>query len=170
MSPGAPHEQHRGHAPRRLRFAVVTISDSRRGKDDTGGALCADLVASAGHEVSRRAEVPDDVSAIRGAVEAALAAGVDVVLTTGGTGVSPRDVTPEALRPLLDKELPGFGEAFRAQSWQEVGSAAIASRALAGTRGASLVVALPGSPAACRLALERVLLPEVGHLVGQLRR
>ncbi|HEX2021556.1 MAG TPA: molybdenum cofactor synthesis domain-containing protein, partial [Candidatus Thermoplasmatota archaeon] len=110
--------------------------------------------------------VRDEADAIQAAARDALARADVVVLT----GVAPRDVTPEALRPLIEKELPGFGEAFRMLSFQEVGAAAIASRALMGVRGGRLLVALPGSPDACRLALTRLVLPEAAHLVSQARR
>jgi molybdenum cofactor biosynthesis protein B len=126
-------------------------------------------VKSAGHEVVRRVIVKDDVEAIRAAVRAACDEGHDLVITTGGTGIAPRDVTYEAIEALLDKRLDGFGEAFRAKSWGQVGARAILSRALAGTAGRALVVALPGSPKAVRLALEEVLLPLVPHALGLLR-
>lgn len=166
-----PHEEHHQRAPRALAFAVITVSDSRRGADDTGGALLVSLVEAAGHRVARRAHVTDDAPAIRAAFEEALALdGVDVVVSTGGTGVAPRDVTPEAIAPLLAREVPGFGELFRALSYQEVGAAAMASRAVMGTNAGRLLVALPGSPNAVRLAMERLVLPEAAHLVSQARR
>ena len=166
-----PHEEHHARAPTRLAFALITVSDSRRGPNDTGGALLATLVEEAGHAVASRAQVSDDVSAIRAAFEAALAAEhVDVIVSTGGTGVAPRDVTPDALTPLLDRAIPGFGELFRMLSYQQVGTAAISSRAIAGTRAGRLLVALPGSPDAVRLAMQKLVLPEAGHLVSQARR
>lgn len=166
-----PHEEHHARAPTKLAFALITVSDSRRGASDEGGALMARLVEGAGHGVASRAQVPDEVTAIRAAFEAALAAAeVDVVVSTGGTGVAPRDVTPDAVAPLLDRALPGFGEVFRMLSYQQVGAAAIGSRAIAGMRGGRLLVALPGSPDAVRLAMEKLVLPEAGHLVSQARR
>jgi len=112
--------------------------------------------------------VRDDAAQIRVAVERALASpSCGAVLLTGGTGASPRDVTPEAVRPLLERELPGFGELFRMLSFQAIGPAAMLSRAFAGTCAGKVVFGLPGSPAAIRLALERLALPELGHLAGE---
>jgi molybdenum cofactor biosynthesis protein B len=148
--------------------ALVTVSDTRTPETDTGGSLLAELVSAAGHSVVSREIVRDDVAQIRAAAERALANGAcGALLLTGGTGTSPRDVTPEAVRPLFERELPGFGELFRVLSFQEIGSAAMLSRACAGSRAGKLVFALPGSPAAIRLALERLVLPELGHLVGE---
>ncbi len=127
-----------------------------------------ELLAGAGHPVVSREIVRDEVAAIRAAAERALALETcGCVLFTGGTGTSPRDVTPEALRPLLERELPGFGELFRMLSFHEIGPAALLSRAFAGSRAGKIVFGLPGSPAAIRLALERLALPELGHLVGE---
>lgn len=153
----------------RARVTILTVSDTRTFADDEGGAVAEDLVKGAGHEVVHRAIVKDDVEAIRAAVRDACDAGHDLVITTGGTGIAPRDVTYEAIEALLDKRLDGFGEAFRAKSWGQVGARAILSRALAGTSGRAFVVALPGSPKAVRLALEEVLLPLVPHALGLLR-
>ncbi len=174
-APHAHHAHHAHHAPHeagdrpRARALIVTVSDTRTLADDEGGALAADLVRAAGHEVVRRAIVPDEIEAIRAAVRAGCEEGLDLVITTGGTGIAARDVTYEAIDALLDKRLDGFGEAFRAKSWGQVGPRAILSRALAGTAGRALVVALPGSPKAVRLALEEVLLPLVPHAIGLLR-
>jgi len=148
--------------------AVITVSDTRSLEDDTGGDLIVEQLAGAGHPVARRVLVTDDVGAIRGALQAALAApAIRTVIVTGGTGVAPRDVTPEAVRPLLERELPGFGELFRALSYKEIGAAALLSRALAGLCGSKVVFVLPGSRAALRLALEKLILPEIGHLAGE---
>jgi molybdenum cofactor biosynthesis protein B len=147
---------------------VITVSDTRTPETDTGGALLAELLAAAGHALASREIVRDDVAEIRAAAERALAnEAVGAVLLTGGTGTSPRDVTPEAVRPLLERELPGFGELFRMLSFAEIGPAAMLSRAFAGSRAGKVVFGLPGSPAAIRLALERLALPELGHLVGE---
>lgn len=167
----APHVAHHKHAPSRLAFAIVTISDTRRGAEDTGGALCVELVARAGHSLVGRRQIPDDVAQIQATIRELVAdADADVIVTTGGTGISGRDVTPEALAPLLDKELPGFGELFRSMSVREVGAAGMASRAFAGVIRGRILFALPGSPDACKLALEKLILPEAGHLVSQARR
>ena len=151
-------------------MVIVTVSDTRRGADDTSGALAEAVLTRAGAEVTR-AWVKDDLTAIRRALRAALARrAVDVVVLTGGTGLAPRDVTPEAVEPLLDRALPGFGERFRALSSREVGSAAWLSRAGAGVARGRLVIYLPGSSGAVRQALEELLIPELTHAVRLLGR
>jgi len=163
--------EHRERGPLHLPFVVITVSDTRTEADDTGGALLVELLEKAGHRVVGRAIVRDEVEAIRAAVDAAIMRDdVRAVLLTGGTGIAPRDVTPEALIPLLDRQVPGFGELFRALSYAEIGSAAMLSRALAGIARGRLVVGLPGSRAAIRLALEKLLLPELPHLAGEAAR
>lgn len=157
--------------PRPVAVAILTVSDTRRGKDDTSGALAEALLTQAGCEPVTRVWVTDDVTKIRAAVKRQLAKrGVDAVVLTGGTGVAARDVTPEAVEPLIERALPGFGECFRAQSWSSVGSAAWLSRAGAGVARGRLVVYLPGSAAAVRLALETLLIPELVHVVRLLGR
>lgn len=139
--------------------------------DDRTGAILTAGLARAGHRVVSRQWVSDDVRRIRAAVRRALARrDIQAVVTNGGTGLTSRDVTVEALVPLLEKRLEGFGELFRFLSYRQVGSAAIMSRALAGSRGGKLIVALPGSPRAADLALKRILLPELPHLIQQLQR
>jgi len=166
-----PNEDHYRAAPGRARFAVVTVSDSRSEASDIGGARLIDLLRRQGQETTRKRLVPDEPDDLRQEVEAALAAAeVDCVLVTGGTGISPRDVTIEAVVPLFDKELSGFGEIFRALSFAEIGPAAMLSRATAGVVGGKAVFLLPGSPAALELAMHRLILPEIGHLLGQARR
>jgi molybdenum cofactor biosynthesis protein B len=163
------HEHHRGHGSNlHLNLGVLTSSDSRSAASDTSGDLIAELLAKAGHQVGYRAVLPDDLEALRAAVKEHLVA-LDGIIMTGGTGIGPRDVTIEAIRPLLDKEIDGFGELFRMLSFQEIGSAAMMSRAIAGIAKRRLIVALPGSPAACRLAMERLLIPELGHIAGLLK-
>ncbi len=147
------------------------MRDTRTLADDTGGALVCELLAGAGHRVALREIVKDDALAIRAALERGLASpDCDAVLLTGGTGVAPRDVTPEAVEPLLERPLPGFGELFRQLSFGEIGAAALLSRALAGLARGKPVFAMPGSRAAVRLALERLILPELGHLAGEARK
>ena len=153
-----------------LRAAIVTASDTRTPANDASGDGLAEGLAAAGITLVDRRLCGDDVAALTHAIRAGIAAGADVVLVTGGTGVSPRDVTPEALAVLGACPLPGFGELFRALSYAEIGSAAMLSRAMAGTLGRAVVFALPGSPGACRLALHRLILPELPHLVAQLGR
>ena len=154
-----------------LGFALVTASDSRVAADDRSGALARELVEAAGHRVAAAEVVPDEAAPLRRAVEAALArAEVDVVVVTGGTGLAPRDVTVEAVSPLFDKTIDGFGEIFRRLSYDEIGAAAMLSRATAGLVGRKAVFLLPGSPAAVRLALRSLILPEIAHLLAQARR
>lgn len=167
MSVGA----HRRRALASVSCAVITVSDTRTLETDRGGALAEELLRARGHPVVERRVVPDEPASIAEALRTLLERDdVAAVILTGGTGAAPRDVTPEAIRPLLERELPGFGELFRLLSYQEVGSAALLSRALAGTAGGRVVAALPGSPAAVRLALEKLLLPELGHLVSEARK
>ncbi len=157
--------------PRAVNVAIVTVSDTRRGAEDSSGALAERLLAGAGCGVVARAWVRDDAAGIRAALRRLLSRrDVDAVVLTGGTGVAPRDVTPEAVEALLERALPGFGERFRALSWAEVGSAAWLSRAGAGVARGRLVVYLPGSSGAVRLALESLLIPELVHVVRLLGR
>jgi molybdenum cofactor biosynthesis protein B len=158
-------------APRPVVCAIVTVSDTRRGRADTAGALLETLVERSGHRVVSRAWVKDEIPALRRAVRSLLARrDVDAVLVTGGTGPALRDVTPEAVTPLVQRWLPGFGEVFRWKSLAAVGTVAWLSRAAAGIARGRLIVLLPGSPAAVRLAAEEVLLPEIVHIVHQLGR
>lgn len=165
-----PHEEHR-HDYRDLRahVAVLTVSSSKSPATDAAGRSARDLLAAAGHSVADYRVVRDDRRAIAAAVRGWVQK-VDVVVVTGGTGVTRDDVTVEALRPLFDKELPGFGEVFRALSRKRVGGAAFLSRATAGVVKSTAVFCLPGSPGGVRLALKSILLPELPHLVGLLRR
>lgn len=162
--------EHKEHAPRSVSFVIVTVSDSRDLFNDASGGLLADLAQRAGHRVVRRALARDEASEIRDALRGGLVDGVDVIIFTGGTGIARRDVTIDTVATRFVKTIPGFGELFRWVSYQEMGSAAMASRAEAGVIADKLVFLLPGSPDACRLAMERFILPEVSHLVGLLRR
>lgn len=160
-------------APGRVGCAVITVSDTRGPGDDLSGDLLQQRIERGGHVVVARALTRDQIPAIRRAVRSALARrDVDAVLITGGTGVAGRDVTPEAVGPLVQRWLPGFGELFRMLSYRQVGSAAWLSRAAAGVARGRLVVMLPGSPAAVRLAADRLLIPELAHaarLLGRLK-
>jgi molybdenum cofactor biosynthesis protein B len=167
-SPASHRHHHRRDAVAEVATAVVTVSDTRTPETDKGGALVAELLAAGGHEVVSREIVKDEPAAIRAAVEAALGAeAVRAVILTGGTGVAPRDVTPESVQPLLEREVPGFGELFRMLSYQDIGSAALLSRALAGLARGRVVFVLPGSSGAVRLAMEKLILPELGHLAAE---
>ncbi|MCC6641259.1 MAG: MogA/MoaB family molybdenum cofactor biosynthesis protein [Deltaproteobacteria bacterium] len=159
---------HRAAAASAVATAVLTVSDTRTLETDTGGALVAELLASAGHPVAWRRIVRDEPAEISAAVVGALADdGVRALVVTGGTGVAPRDVTPESVEPLLERVIPGFGELFRALSFAEIGSAALLSRSLAGLARGRVVFVVPGSRGAVRLALERLVLPEIGHLAAE---
>jgi molybdenum cofactor biosynthesis protein B len=166
--------EHRKEANARavVRCAIVTVSDSRTEATDESGALMRRLVEDSGHSVPTYALLKNDEVAVREHVRALTARDdVDAVLITGGTGLGSRDRTVEAVRPLFDKEMPGFGEIFRMVSFNEqVGTAAILSRAVAGGVNGKLVVSMPGSKAAVELALTRVLLPELRHVIRELRR
>jgi molybdopterin adenylyltransferase len=163
-------EQHREQSRAALRFAVITVSDTRDAATDRGGPLIVETLEAAGQRVTRRAIVKDEASEIERAVrECVASAEVDLVLTTGGTGLAPRDVTVPTLERMFECAIPGFGELFRALSYREIGSAAILSRASAGAIGRKPVIALPGSPKALTLALREIILPEAGHLVSQMR-
>ena len=166
----AAHE-HKARGPARVRCFVVTISDTRTEATDTSGQAARQRIEAAGHEVAGSRVVKDEPGEVAALVERLCASGeTDVIITTGGTGVSRRDSTYEALSGLLEKRLDGFGELFRMLSYQEIGGAAMLSRAQAGVRAGRIVVSLPGSPNACRLALEKLLLPELGHLVREVNR
>ena len=165
------HVAHRQAAPKSVHCYVLTISDTRTEETDTGGRAIVDLLAEGGHEVLGKAIIPDDPERVRQAVEAQLANDhVQVVITTGGTGISSRDQTYEAISGILEKRIDGFGELFRALSYAEVGTAAMLSRALAGTARRKIVICVPGSENAVRLALTRLVLPELGHLVREAAR
>jgi molybdenum cofactor biosynthesis protein B len=166
-------EEHKAEAAERRRITVnvVTVSDTRTSLTDEGGRLAGELCRAAGFYVAGGAILPDDPGRIGEHVrELARDGHVDAILVTGGTGISPRDNTVEAIVPLFNKTLPGFGELFRALSYAEIGAAAMLSRATAGTIGDTIVFTLPGSPAGVRLALEKLIIPELPHMVGQLHR
>ncbi len=166
-----PPDQHRAYGPDHLGFAALTVSDSRTESDDASGDEIERLATAAGHRLVERRIVPDEIVAIRAAAGELLQQDeVDVLVLTGGTGFSPRDLTLEAASPLFERRIDGFGELFRMLSWEEVGAAAMLSRAGAGIIGTKAVFVLPGSPKAVALAMERLILPEVGHLLGQARR
>lgn len=168
-------------APSAVRVVIISVSDSRTLATDEGGALVETLTAAAGFIVVGRELLPDEPETVRERVRSLACVGtsarvrpsdcVDAILLTGGTGVAPRDGTVEALAPLFQRRLDGFGELFRMLSFAEIGPAAMLSRACAGViDGGVAVFLMPGSPAAIRLALQRLILPELGHLVSELRR
>ncbi len=164
-------DAHRATAPDCVRCVVLVISDTRTLDTDTGGRAIAELLTAAGHLVVDRRVLKDDPAPVADLVRELAASGVaDAVITTGGTGITHRDSTFEAIDGLLDKRLPGFGELFRMLSFEQVGAAAMLSRACAGACGRMIVLALPGSEKAVRLAMTRLILPELGHLVSEIRR
>ncbi len=170
MAPEAPHRQHRRASPASVACYVVTSSSSRTEADDEGGRLLREGLSAGGHRIVGHRIVPDDLAELRRiAAEEAPRAGAQAHRFTGGTGLSPRVFTLAALAALWSERRDGFGEIFRSLSFQEIGPAAMLSRAAAGSVGTLLVIALPGSPGAVRLALEKLILPELGHAVGLLQ-
>ena len=167
----ASTEEHRAQSPDSVKCFVLTVSDTRTLETDKGGALIEEFLSRSGHQITAREVVRDEMSLIENSVHNAMngVAQPDAIIVTGGSGISRRDVTPEALRPLLTKEMPGFGEVFRMLSWQEVGPATMLSRAFAGVIGGTLLFVLPGSTNAVRLAMEKLIAPELGHLVREAR-
>lgn len=164
-------EQHKAEAPRSIRCAVITVSDTRTIETDTGGKTVIDALQSAGHQVKRREIVPDEPSVMLPLLEELRDdADIDAVLMTGGTGISARDQTYETVTKLLTKPLPGYGELLRMLSYQEIGAAAILSRATGGLMQRTILLTMPGSQAAVRLTMEKIVLPELGHLVREARR
>lgn len=163
-------EQHREQGAGSYAFAVVTVSDTRDEASDRGGSYLVESIEGAGHSVASRQIVRDDANEIRAALKAALdLPQVDLILFTGGTGLAPRDVTAPTLEEAYESSIPGFGELFRALSYEQVGSATILSRASAGVVDGRIVFALPGSPKALSLAMDSIILKEAGHLVSQVR-
>ena len=163
--------EHRSQAPQSLQCAVITISDSRTLETDTGGATVAQRLRDGGHQVIARRLIPDDPIQMEDLLRNLEQRGdLDAVLMTGGTGISSRDQTYETVCRLLTKPLPGYGELFRSLSYREIGAAAMLSRAVGGLMGRIVVLTMPGSRAAVCLAMDKVILPELSHLVREARR
>jgi molybdenum cofactor biosynthesis protein B len=163
--------EHKAQAPPTVGCFVITVSDTRTEANDTSGRAIRELLQAAGHSVTGHAIVRDEPSEVAALVRSRLDdAGTQVIITTGGTGISARDATFEAVNALFEKRLDGFGELFRMLSFQDIGSAAMMSRATAGTIGRRALFVLPGSLAAVRLAMEKLIVPELGHVVQQLRK
>lgn len=161
------HHHHKDLA--KVRCAVLTVSDTRTAEDDRSGLLIRECLEAAGHSVSSHEILPDEASLVATEVVAlADSAAVDVVLLTGGTGLAVRDTTYEALEDLYEKRIDGFGELFRALSYEEIGAAAMLSRASAGVVRGAAVFSMPGSVAACRLAMDKLIVPQLGHVAGLL--
>ncbi len=162
---------HKAAGPASVRCFVLTVSDTRTADTDSSGAAIADLLTEAGHAVVGRAIVKDDAEHVRETIVRQLAnPDVQAIITTGGTGITSRDSTYEAISALLQKRLDGFGELFRMLSYEQIGAAAMMSRACAGLAAGRIIVSLPGSEAAVRLAMTRLIVPELGHLVQQANR
>lgn len=167
MAHGDKH--HHAHDRRTVRCLVITVSDTRTVDNDSSGQRAIELLTAAGHEVREREIVQDD----RGVITTLVRAGVrnpeiDAIILTGGTGIAPRDVTHEAIEELLERKLEGFGELFRMLSFQDIGPAAMITRAIGGIIGQTVVFALPGSSKAVELGIERLIAPELGHIAGLL--
>ncbi|HVR75145.1 MAG TPA: molybdenum cofactor biosynthesis protein B [Planctomycetota bacterium] len=164
------HRQKAAETRKSLRCAVITVSDTRTLESDETGLEIARQLGEAGHEVLERLVVPDDPVRIAFVLRSWLAAEVDAVILNGGTGISSRDGTVEVVRQFLDMELPGFGEIFRMLSFEQIGAAAILSRAAGGIARQKAVFALPGSPRAAALGMEKLLVPELRHIVDEARK
>lgn len=164
-------QEHKSAAPGRVRVFVVTVSDTRTETTDASGQAIVELLQAAGHHVAGKAIEPDEPARVAELVRQQAAIGdIDAVITTGGTGLTSRDSTFEAVDALLTKRLPGFGELFRMLSYHDIGAAAMLSRACAGTIGKVVVISLPGSENAVRLAMTKLVIPELGHLVQQAQK
>ncbi|MDD2777422.1 MAG: molybdenum cofactor biosynthesis protein MoaB [Methanocellales archaeon] len=160
------HEEHKSHV-KSVRCAVLTFSDSRTEENDDSGKLIKELLVKSGHEIVAYRVLKDDLKAIQKAVQDLIASDVQVIITNGGTGISKKDVTIEAISELLDKKLDGFGDIFRFLSYNHMGSAAMMSRAIAGTIKSKIVICMPGSVDAVELGMKKLILPEIGHMVWE---
>lgn len=164
-------QEHKHRSPKEVGFAVITVSDTRNLETDTGGALAQQLIETAGYRCPARKIIKDESQAIQSAIAELLSnSEVQAIVLTGGTGISSRDVTPQTVRALSETILEGFGELFRSLSFQEIGTATILSRAVAGIKNGKPIFALPGSTKAVRLGLEKIILPEIGHILAELKR
>ena len=159
-------EEHRARGTRSVGCAIVTVSDTRTAETDTSGAVTRDLLVQAGHRIVAQAILPDEPDRVRAHVTELLDdPAIEAIFVNGGTGLSPRDTTYEAIAGLLDKRLDGFGELFRVLSYEQIGAAAMLSRAVAGVARGTIVASMPGSTAAVELAMSKLLVPELGHMV-----
>ncbi len=163
--------EHRADSPRQVRCAVITVSDTRTLETDGGGATIVQRLTDAGHVVAEREIIPDEPEPMRRLLELYRDdERIDVLLMTGGTGISYRDQTYETISALLDKPLPGYGELLRMLSYEEIGAASMLSRATGGLAGRTVVLTMPGSRAAVELAMDKIILPELNHLVREAKR
>lgn len=167
----SPVQEHRADAPQALCLAVMTVSDTRTEETDTSGSLILSLATEAGHRVVERVIVPDEPERMAPVLrEFAGRDDIHAILVTGGTGVSPRDQTFETVSLLLTRPLPGYGELFRMLSYAEIGPACILSRAVGGLTGRVAILVMPGSRAAVHLAMTKIILPELPHIVREARK
>jgi molybdenum cofactor biosynthesis protein B len=165
------HLEHKKSAPVKLNFAVITVTDTRGEKEDKGGETMVNTISEGGHTIIDRFIVKDERGEIQSLVKDLLKSeGIDLIVLTGGSGIAKRDVTIESLLPLIEKKIDGFGELFRYLSYLDIGSSAMLSRAMAGVACEKVIVSLPGSVKAVKLALEKLLLPEAGHMVMEARK
>jgi molybdenum cofactor biosynthesis protein B len=167
------HIEHKAQSPTSIRCAVLTVSDTRTDATDTGGKAIATLLVEAGHEVVAKRILRDEPMLVQQLILGLIAdeqARVQAIITTGGTGITSRDSTYEAVVALFEKQLDGFGELFLMLSYQEIGAAAMMSRACAGVLRKRIIVSLPGSEHAVRLAMTKLILPELGHLIREVSR
>jgi molybdopterin adenylyltransferase len=165
------HEVHQAQGPQSARCAVITVSDTRTLENDTGGQGVIERLTAAGHTVQHREIIPDEPAQMRSLLRSLAGRDdIDAILLTGGTGITSRDQTHETVSALLSKPLPGYGEIFRLLSYQEIGPAAILSRAVGGLIDRKVVLTMPGSPAAVRLAMEKIILPQLPHLLREAGR
>ena len=165
------YQEHKREAPQTISCAIITISDSRTEQTDESGTLLKQRLSDSGHRVIAYAILKNDVDAIKKKINELLSQPeLQVIITSGGTGAGHRDITVETISPFLDKKLDGFGELFRSLSYQEIGTASIMSRAIAGVVGGKVIICLPGSLGAVKLAMDKIILPEIGHLVREATR
>lgn len=163
--------EHRRVSPKNLVFALIIVSDSRTVETDESGVMAEDILKNWGHEVYRRLIAPNEESMIRRTIEELLNNNeIDVILTIGGTGLSNRDITVETVSKMIEKKIEGFGELFRFLSYGEIGTAAMLTRAFAGVAKGKILVCLPGSKNAVELAIRKLILPEIGHMIRESRR
>ncbi|MDD5038708.1 MAG: MogA/MoaB family molybdenum cofactor biosynthesis protein [Dehalococcoidales bacterium] len=165
------YEEHKQQAPATVSYAVITVSDSRTEADDESGKLLKQELSRSGHRLISYAILKNEADTIREKIEGLLRQdGLQVIITSGGTGASRRDITVETLYPFLEKKLDGFGELFRYLTYREIGTGSILSRAIAGVAKGKVIICLPGSVNATRLAIDKIILPEIGHLVREASR
>jgi len=165
------YREHKKESPQSVSCAVLIISDSRTEQTDESGKFLKQTLSQNGHRVLAYAILKNDAEAIERKIRELLRQeGLQVIITSGGTGISHRDITVETVSSIMEKKLDGFGELFRSLSYQEIGTASIMSRAVAGVVGGKIIICLPGSLGAAKLAIEKIILPEIGHMVREVTR